>query len=189
MVATVGQHANVFRCPRPDRNSGGGGGEWSAVGPVWCSRCLGHSANELARPGRGGTRGRQPAWAGAAVRSACWVSPSLHGGPGRTGRFAGRQLPGQARRPRATTGSYRPGPQAPAERSAARRSHRVIARGHPPSRMASQTRLAPAVIEAIAVLGAVHRRINCNHPGKDSEGHHQDSPHAQQPMRIRPSAC
>jgi hypothetical protein len=72
--------------------------------------------------------------------------------------------------------------------SAARRSHRVVARGHPPSRMASQYRLAPTVIEAIAVLRVVHRRINRDHPGKDSDGHHQDSLHAQQPRRNRPSA-
>jgi hypothetical protein len=72
--------------------------------------------------------------------------------------------------------------------SAGRRSHRVVARGHPPSRMASQCRLAPAVIEAIAVLRLVHRRINRDHPGKGSDGHYQDSLHAQQPRRNRPSA-
>ena len=62
----------------------------------------------------------------------------------------------------------------------------MVARGHPPSRMASQTRLAPTVIDAIAVIRVVQRRINRDHPGKDCDGHQQDSLHAQQPRRNWP---
>lgn len=65
------------------------------------------------------------------------------------------------------------------------RLHRVISRGHPPSRMASHGGLAPAVIEAIAPLRVVHRCIDCDHSGEDGDGHHQHSLHAHQRRRDR----
>ena len=51
--------------------------------------------------------------------------------------------------------------------------------------MAAQSRLAPAVIAAIAVVRVIHRSINRNHPGENGGGHQQDSLHAQQPKRNR----
>jgi hypothetical protein len=83
-----------------------------------------------------------------------------------------------------------PGRRARAPRgveSAAQRSQRVVARGHPPSRMATQCRLAPTVIEAITVARVVQRSINRDHPGENGDGHQQDSLHAQQPRRNGPS--
>jgi putative heme iron utilization protein len=51
--------------------------------------------------------------------------------------------------------------------------------------MAAQARLAPAVIAAIAEVRVIPDSINRNHPGKNGDGHQQDSLHAQQPKRNR----
>jgi hypothetical protein len=55
--------------------------------------------------------------------------------------------------------------------------------------MAAQARLAPAVIEAIAVVRVIQRSINRNHPGKNGGGHQQDSLHARQPKPNRHPAA